>query len=158
MRNLFLLLIFLFASLSVKAQDDRDVFPKQRERIKQLAKLKLIETLELNEDESVRFFAKFNEFHKNIENIQLKRNETIDEMKSLIRDEKSFNETKYNEIIKKLSDLGFEEIKIRNNFINSIQEFLPKYKVAKLIVFEREFNRQLRDLMEPRGGLRRWNR
>lgn len=154
---LFILALFITCSV-IYSQDNDDRFPKQREKIKQLAKLKLIETLNLTEEESIRFFARFNELHKNIDNLQKRKNETIDEMRSLIDEgEKNFDETKYNEILKRITDFGSEEIKVRNNFINSVQEILPKYKVAKLIVFEREFNKQLRNLMEEKGE-KRWNK
>ncbi len=58
---------------------------KNREKLEQLEKIKLIESLDMDEDTSIRFFARRNESKREIQELEKKTEDIIFEL------EKSFN-------------------------------------------------------------------
>jgi site-specific recombinase len=148
----YLITTFLvFIAFSSFAQQRLQMREHQRDRIEQLKKIKLMEALNLNEDESIRFFFRYNEFHKQIREFQLNKEKVIDELQDLVRGgEKEFSDKKYDELIKTFSAVENEADKFKSKFFKSLEEILPKYKIAKLIVFEREFARELIELVKNR--------
>ena len=58
------------------------------ERVDKFRKMRLIETLKLNEEDAVRFFAKQSAHEDVVGGLMKSRNENLDELEGLIKDEK----------------------------------------------------------------------
>ncbi|MBU2444005.1 MAG: hypothetical protein KJ666_00325 [Bacteroidetes bacterium] len=148
--------ILIFTAVSSIAQQRPQMREHHRDRIEQLKKIKLIEVLNLNEDESIRFFSRYNEFHKQIREFQKSKEKIIDELHKIVKGgEKEFSDQKYDELMKKFSSIENEADKLKSQFFKSLEDILPKYKIAKLIVFEREFARELDELVMNRRKMMR---
>ncbi|MBM4176466.1 MAG: hypothetical protein FJ213_09895 [Ignavibacteria bacterium] len=155
MKYLIILLIAFSASTSF-SQQRMQMREHQRDKIDQLKKIKLIEALNLNEEASLRFVSRYNEFHKQIRDFQRNKETVIDELQKIVKDgEKGFSDQKFEELIKKFSQIETESDKLKYHFFKSLEEILPKYKIAKLIVFEREFARELNNLVQDRRRMLR---
>lgn len=141
-----LLAIILLTSISFpQKMEERGM--KHRGKLEQLEKIKLIEALDLDEETSIRFFSRRNESRKEIQELEIRTDDIIAEL------EKSFNngDKSKDDLQKRLtSDLlkTRESIETkRNQFINSLNDILTTEQIAKLIVFEKKFRDEIRNVL-----------
>ncbi len=116
-----------------------------RERIETLKMVKLLEILDLNEDESDKFMVKYKSLEKQIK----AKAETLDDIeddlqKALKRDvsDKELKELSDKMIVaqKEFFDANIEKIK-------SMQSTLNQKNYAKLLIFEKNFHKKLRNML-----------
>lgn len=151
MKALLSLLLLLFAFNAINAQP-WGMRENQRKKLEEFKKLKLIETLDLSEDESTRFFALYNEHRKKVQNIQRERDKVIDQLEKMTKDESKFQQKKFEELEARLNSLEQELFRNRSEFHSNIKNVLSPYKVARFYVFEREFMREVNKLLMMRRG------
>lgn len=136
----------LFLNNSLFAQPPR----MAQERIMQMKKMKLLEILDLNEEQSDKFLVKYTIWEKKLKAQNNKIDKMSDDLFELLQNNGSKSK------IMKLSD---EIIKQRNVFskmqIEKLKDFkslLSKKNFAKLLVFENRFLKELgRMMMRFRG-------
>lgn len=148
---MYKLLITLFAIILLTSisfpQKMEERGMKHRGKLEQLEKIKLIEALDLDEETSIRFFSRRNESRKEIQELEIRTDDIIAEL------EKSFNngDKSKDDLQKRLtSDLlkTRESIETkRNQFINSLNDILTTEQIAKLIVFEKKFRDEIRNVL-----------
>lgn len=151
MRKLFMILFTLILLTSiVYPQQMKEKKMKNREKLEQLEKIKLIESLDMDEETSIRFFARRNESKREIQELEQKTDDIIFEL------EKSFNTMEKNQG-EKQKQLISEMLKNResmemnrNQFINSLNDILSTEQIAKLIVFEKKFRDEIRNVLFDR--------
>ena len=126
------------------------------ERVQRFKKMRLIEVLKLNEDESVRFFAKQNAHEEKVRDMIKSRNTAIDEIETKVRDKADAKELqKLSTSVMEIDDKVFAE---RKRFQDEIRNFLTPEQFGKFLVFERNFEHRLRESMDemmqgrPRRG------
>lgn len=148
MKKLFLALfaIAVLTSISFSQQMKEKNMPN-REKLEQLEKIKLIEALDLDEETSVRFFARRNTSKKEIQELEKRTDDIIFELeRSFNSEEKNKDESQKrltSEILKNRESI---EIK-RNQFIYSLNDLLTTEQIAKLIVFEKKFRDEIRNVL-----------
>lgn len=144
MKNLILLLSFVLTLSSfVFAQRDE----RPREKIKALEKIKLLETLDLDEETAVKFFSRRKEHQDKIKELY---NE-LDKKRDLIEDKISSTKDDNDPELKKLVDsyltvhqkLSDE----RKRFFNSLSDILTNKQLAELTLFEKRFREEIRKLL-----------
>jgi Spy/CpxP family protein refolding chaperone len=117
--------------------------PHSFERIQQLMKMRMVETLDLKEEQSVRFIARFNDWEKRRRELMSLKAEALDRIEKLVKEngddkdiEKAFSE------VQVIESKNVEE---RVKFFNSLSDILSVTQRAKFMLFERKFERELRD-------------
>ena len=115
------------------------------ERIENLRKVRLVEILDLKEDQSVRFLARMNE-HDNARLTMMKeRGEALDRLERLIR-----NKAEDAEYEKAFADVVAVDDRItteRRSFFGGLSDILTPTQRAKMLIFERRFEKELREAM-----------
>jgi len=143
------LAIVLLTSISYP-QKMRERMMKNKNKIEQLEKVKLIEALELNEEIAIRFFVRRNDSRKEIENLEKKSDDLLFELEnSFISDDKN-NEVNQKQIILELFKTRESIEANRYKFISSLNDILTMEQIAKLIVFEKKFRDEIRDVILDR--------
>jgi homogentisate 1,2-dioxygenase len=150
-RSLFVTLCLILGIVSLHAQPPRTGPPF--ERIENLKKVRLMEILELNEDQSVRFFARFNEHENTKRDLTKEKNEVLDKIERLVRnhgDEKEFGRVfaEFETVNRKIGD---EKLR----FFNSLNDILSVEQRGKLLLFERRFEQELREALREGQKRRR---
>ena len=149
MKNYLIAVIicFILPSFMYSQEDDRN---GQRNRIEQLEKLKLIETLNLSEDVSVRFFSRRNKNQKEIEAIEDKTKELFDKLDESLNSKSKDSELEQKKIINEiLNNRELIEQK-RKQFILSLNDILATEQIAEYVLFEKKFRDELRKLIFDR--------
>jgi hypothetical protein len=118
--------------------------PKGREKVDQLRKMKLIETLGLDEEKSVRFISRFSKHQEQIRALYLERGTMVDNLEEAIKESR---ESEYSKLIEGMFSIERKILDARIDFIKNLDDLLSKEQQAKFLVFERNFNRDLRDII-----------
>jgi vacuolar-type H+-ATPase subunit I/STV1 len=137
----------IFSAACVFAQNhgkgDKNMKPLQK--IEEWEKMKLIEVLNLNEDTSVRFFARRNELQKKIREILDQRDDLAKKMEAEFKDDSKVSDAVYQE---QVNNLIASEIKIqkeKETYIKGLGDILSPEQIAKLTVFEIRLRREIRE-------------
>lgn len=146
MKRLLLLLGMLgLVGHPAPAQDSRPDDGRPFERIEHFKKVRLIEILDMKEEQSVRFFARLNE-HENMKRDLIKEKmDILDRIDRLVR-----NHAEDKEFAKEFADVAAVNAKISQEdgrFFDSLSDILSAEQRGKYLLFERHFERELREAM-----------
>ncbi len=139
-------ILVLLASMAYPQKMRQKRLQKQS-KLEQLEKVKLLETLDLNEEIAIKFFARRNESRKEIENLEKKSDDLLLELENTLSLDDKKMETKQKQIISDLFKTRESIEASRNNFINSLTDILTISQISKLIVFERKFRDEIRNVL-----------
>jgi len=151
------LFMFFFVSV-VYSQVDREPskgenrphhFMKPNKKFEQLEQLKLLDFLKLDEETAVKFITRRNKSRDKIFGIMKNLDEVYDQIQNLLKsDQKDKN---YKSLIDKSLDMENQIVLERKSFLNSLKNILTEEQIAKVILFERKFKRDIRDILIKRG-------
>jgi len=113
------------------------------ERVQHLKKVRMIEILDLTEDQSVRFFARLNEYEKERAVVLTEKTAALDKVERLVRNRADGNE--FNEVFPTVFDFDVKLAKQDAEFFQSLNDLLSPEQQAKLLIFDRQFERELRE-------------
>jgi len=148
MRNTYLILIMLLIlPNSIFSQREKWRDDEMRAKFEQLEKIKLIETLEMNEETTLRFFSRKSEHQKQQDEIQDKIREKIDNLEVIFKSGRVATVDELKKNISEINALQSELEKNRIEFINSLSDILSYEQIAKLLIFERKFRDEIRRLI-----------
>ena len=143
MKNLFsVILITLFIPVIVFGQMRDRKGP--REKIEQLEKIKLIDALDMDEQTTLKFFARRNDSRNRVDALNDSLDTIVDKLDSKIS---GGNDADYKLLINKYLDIQKQISAEHTQFINSLYDILSVKQVAKLIVFEKRFREEIRKLL-----------
>lgn len=147
MKNIVLLLVFVFIiSGTAVSQMKRDRFERGDSKIERLEKIKLIEALDLNEEATLRFFSRRTEHRKIMQSLQEDADNKILELEQAVQNQ-SVNDNELRKLLTEYFDLEQKLVNERNSFISSLKDILTTSQQCKLIVFEKRFKQELRDVI-----------
>ncbi len=142
-KTLSFMFIVMMIPVLVSAQGMRD-HKGPREKIEQLEKIKLIEALDMDEQTTLKFFARRNESRDRID----KLNDSLDTITDNLESKFSKGDAGgYKELINKYLSIQKQIASEHTQFINSLYDILANEQVAKLIVFEKRFREEIRHIL-----------
>ena len=153
MKKIFILLILFSGLLSIIYSQDRMRMgqnQKPLQRIEQWERLKLIDALNLDEETAIRFFARRHENQKKMKEILDQRDDAIRELEDGIRNGNQ-NDAVYKDKLSVLLSLENNISKERGNFLRSLSDLLSPMQIAKLVVFESRFRKEVRESLMGKG-------
>lgn len=145
-----LLVIFTTGELSSQPPDQPPMRGAAFQRLATMKKVKLMEVLNLDEAKSDKFLAKYTAYENKMINLHNNMDQVTRELEELMRNEKvKSNElkTKIDEILK----LNQEHSKLLSERLKDFQSILTDEEFAKVILFERNFNSEVRRKIMEKG-------
>jgi len=151
----FITTLILFTVSIILAQnmqkDNRKMKPI--EKIEEWEKVKLIDILNLDEQASIRFFARRKEHQSKIKEILDQKEQLANKMEEEFKDDSKISNSVYNEQINNFILLEAKLQKERESYIRSLNDILVPEQIAKLTVFEIRFRKEVRQrLMHGKGN------
>jgi hypothetical protein len=116
------------------------------ERLDKYRKMRLVEVLNLKEEDAIRFFAKEDTHRENMHKIMHDRDAALDELEKIIKDEKSSPELEKNIALVRESDRQMSAE--RERYHDELKIFLDPVQFGKFLIFERNFGNRLRDAFD----------
>ena len=154
-RMLFLSIVLIagvfFLAPSASAQDEGPDGPG-RKRLEELRKIKLVEALDLSEDQSIKIFAREKNFRKHERTLIDKRRQIIAHLRGIGKSNGADGESMKD--VTALKDLGIEMVNQRFDYILSLKDILTMKQIAKYVAFEDTFMNEVRSMLKNfgRGG------
>lgn len=142
---LFLILLILPATYS---QDMMKMHKGRINKLEQLERLKLIDVLNLNEETTLRYFARQKKFRNQMEEYKKEGKKLLKKMRYLIKNGDKKNELK--STTNNYLVLGEKIANKKTEFIKSLSDILTEKQIAKLLVFEMKFKEDIRGLLFKR--------
>jgi len=153
MNSKLFLLCLLVVPVQLLAQPGPPQDSRQFERIEQWKKVRLIEILEMKEDQSVRFFSRMSEHDRQRRELMHARGEALDKLERLVRNRAGSAELE--KVIPEVLDLDSRIREEQRNFFSGLGDILTVVQQAKFLLFERQFEKELREAMRE-VQRRRW--
>ena len=138
--------VVLFIPLVVFSQPMRHQDKGPMKKIEELEKIKLIDALGMNEETTLRFFARRAKFKSEQFKLYNEENELINKMENALQNGKT-SDTDLKNMINQYFDLENQIIKSKQKFINSLPDILTYQQISKLLVFEKRFREEIRNLL-----------
>ncbi len=141
--------LLLIANVNLFPQN-MGMFKQHKKKIRQLEQIKLIEILNLDEDTSARFFARRNKYLDEVDKLVSEKNGLLKEISNKINNGEQVDSKEYR---KKLFALEQKILDKRIQYFNSLDDLLTNEQIAKLLVFQRDFRREImRTFMKEHRG------
>ncbi len=122
-------------------------------RLQKFWKMRVVEVLKLSEDDAVRFSAKQSAHDDTNREFFKARSDAVNELENLIKD--NGDAGKINATVDRITDLDRKIFDERRRYHEELRKFLTTEQYAKLLVFERNFSRQVRSALEEMHQERR---
>lgn len=152
MNKILYLILMTLLILPAQAQERRE-HRKMDSKIEQLEKVKLIEALDLTEDQSVRFFARRNEHRREIEKLEERSDELLRIMENMLDERGEKNLAEQKKLLIEFLDIRIQIENKRKQFILSLNDILTFDQISRLVVFEKKFREEIRKILMKRKGL-----
>jgi hypothetical protein len=131
---------------SATAQDDQPpVQGKAAERVEQYKKIRMMEVLGLDEQSSIKFFARYNKNYEVMKELRQRQVQTLVRIQSLRKSKASDNE--YAKVVSDLRSLEDQVNQTKSKYIDDLNDVLTSKQLAEYLVFELRFQQNLRDLV-----------
>ena len=144
----FLIMMIIFSGVIFSQPDRwRGKDDDMRGKFEQLEKIKLIEALGMNEETTLRFFARRSEHQKQQQEIQDKIDKKIEDLDIIFKSGRVATIEEIKSDINEITSFQSQLEKNRVEFINSLSDILSYEQIAKLLIFERKFRDEVRRLI-----------
>lgn len=101
--------------------------------------------LDLKEDQSVRFFARLNDHEKTKRGLIQQKMDDLDKIERLVRNHAEAKE--FESLFPEVMATNQKIVQEDEKFFNSLTDILSVEQQAKYLLFERQFERELREAM-----------
>lgn len=112
------------------------------DRVESYKKVRMLEVLKLDEDQSVKFVGRYNKHQDTMHGFEKDRNVLVNKLDE--QTQSDVKDSEYDETFNNLLNLDKKISDERLQFLGEIKEVLSRRQVAEYIVFERNFARELR--------------
>lgn len=146
---IFILMSTILNPLYAQERKERRIMDS---KIEQLEKVKLIEALNLTEEQSVRFFARRNEFKKEIEKLERRSDDLIRILEDQLDEPEDKNLSEQKRLLNEFLDIRIQIENKRKQFILSLNDILTIEQMSRLVVFEKKFRDEIRKILMKRKG------
>ena len=139
-----LLGVMFLVTSSLLAQAERGDHSQRPayDRIESYKKVRMLESLKLDEDQSAKFLARYNKHSEVMHGFEKDRNDLVDKLDSQAKSDAA--EEDYNQTFNALLDVDKNISGERIRFLSELKEVLSSKQIAQYIVFERNFVQELR--------------
>ena len=138
-----ILIIVLFLPFMIIGQQDR---PPQhfQKKLDELEKIKLIEILSLDDETMLKFLNRRKEYNDKIRDLFEQVVSKTEQLEKALDNESDSNiKNLVSDIIKTEDNIS----KTRQNYFHSLSDILDDRQIAKLLVFEKNFRKEMRDII-----------
>ena len=129
--------------------EDRMIPGRARERVELLLKWKIIEVLNLNEEQSNKFFPLYTQLRNSRRDYTIERLKIVDGLKQVL--ESGGDKSAIKKSLAELEKFDRSYIKEREKLLESMRKSLSLEQWARYQIFEAEFPREIRQMMWDKG-------
>lgn len=138
--------LVLTSTLTLWAQGFGGPPPQERrERLQDLAVWKMLEVLDLSQEQTDKFLPALREMQKQEGELQEQRRKLLMELER--RMTQGGSEKEVREVIQELRMLGKQGEAVRERFFNQAEKILSVQQLGRLVLFQDRFEKRMREMM-----------
>jgi hypothetical protein len=118
-----------------------------RNRLEELEKLKIIDALHMDEQTTLKFFARRGEHKTKYRNYRDEQKKILDQMSSDISGKDSTNSEELKKNVERYLYFEKEIEKEQVSYINSLYDILTPKQVSELLIFQNKWMEDLKDIL-----------
>jgi hypothetical protein len=120
---------------------------RHRSKIEELEKIKLIEILDMDEETTLIFFTRQKDHKKENRALMMQRDSLIVRFEEELSEREISDDAVYKRKVNEIFDLESQIMENRKKFIYSLSDILTQEQIARLVVFDFRFKREIRDII-----------
>jgi hypothetical protein len=146
-KNLLVIFSGLLVCIATLAAQDEEpaVRGKAAERVEQYKKIRMMEVLGMDEQTSIRFFARYNKNVEMMKDLRQRQVHALTEIQKLRKSKASDSE--YAKVIAELRSLEDQVNQTKSKYVDELKVVLTNKQLAEYLVFELRFQQNLRELV-----------
>jgi len=142
-----LVLTVVFLSTNLFSQKGKWQDEEMRAKFEELENIKLIETLQMDEETTLRFFSRKSGHKLQQGEVQEKIREDIENLDVILKSGRAVTTEELKSKIDEINNLELQLEKNKVEFLNSLTNILSYEQIAELIIFEKRFRNEVRKLL-----------
>jgi hypothetical protein len=123
--------------------------PERMKKIDQLERVKLMDILEVDEETLIKFFKRLSDFKSSTWELFARKDSLARQVQKFLASDNTSDE-KIAETIDELSAADKKMFQLKTEFLKETKELLPTRELAKFILFEQRFRRELMKAFEKK--------
>jgi len=139
------LALILLSSSLICAQGPGGPPERRKEKLQDLAIWKMLEVLDLSQEQTDKFLPALREMQKQEARLQEERKKMLDELERAMTQGGSEKEVR--QIISQVRQLGKQGEEIRERFFTQAESILTIQQLGRLVLFQDRFERRMREMM-----------
>ncbi|NOX18632.1 MAG: hypothetical protein GXO87_10190 [Chlorobi bacterium] len=151
--KIFQMIAFYFVfSIAVNAQGEffhGRMNPERMKKIDQLERVKLMDILEVDDETLVKFLKELREFKFNTWELFAQKDSLAKQVQKDLED-KATDDERITKTIDKLFEIDRQTCELKSKFLKDAKSTLPPKELAKFILFEQRFRRELMKIYEKK--------
>jgi Spy/CpxP family protein refolding chaperone len=140
---LFCLLPLIGSPLFAQPDDEDD---PGRQRIEEWRKIKLIETLDLTEEQSIKLLTREKDLRQSEKQLMEQRKSALERMRQLVKGNPT--EAEIQKEIGVLTQIGKDMVQKRTEYVTGLKDILTPKQIGMLLIFEDNFAKELRRTLQ----------
>lgn len=161
MRSFYLIIVFLFSSFISEAQNPGGMMGRMGEdrpaleRLESYKKLRMVEDLKLNEEQSMKLVSRYNKHREVVKGFEHDRKVLLEKLEEQVNSNSSDND--FNKTFGELIDIEKKISEARGKYLTELKEVLTNKQIAEYLLFERNFARDIRNIVRDVQKLKNKN-
>ncbi len=139
------LLLLMLLSMPAYSQFDPPPDGEPRERLAELRRLKMIEALDLTEEQAVRLTVREKTFREEEAKEREKREDLLKQLRTQVKD--NADAAALRATLEQITQLSTADVIRRHEYLLSLSDFLSEEQIAKLVLFEHHFAKEIRRIL-----------
>jgi hypothetical protein len=143
------MILFVFFVSMVSTAQSPDGFGEGRrrpsERLESYKKVRMIEAMKLDEETGVKLINRYNEHRKSIKQLEKERGEMMDKLE--LQFQSSSTDPEFQKTFNELFDIERRISDARKKYLESLKEIFSNKQIAEYLIFERNFMKDLRNVV-----------
>jgi Spy/CpxP family protein refolding chaperone len=143
--GIYTLLLLMLFSMPAFSQFGSPPDGEPRERLAELRRLKMIEALDLTEEQAVRLTVREKNFREEEANERQKREALLEQLRAQLKD--NAETAALRATLEQFEQLSVAAVTRKHQYLRSLSDFLSEEQIAKLVLFEHHFAKEIRRIL-----------
>ncbi len=145
MRISWIIVLTVVVTICAAQPQQRGRSLRPAERIESYKKVRMIEALALSEETGIKLVARYTAHREAVRKLEEERGERMDTIDDLVQSNAS--DAELQKSIAQIAEIEARILEMRKKYIESLKEILTVKQIAEYILFERNFMKDLRNVV-----------
>jgi Spy/CpxP family protein refolding chaperone len=134
-------------TLSAQPQEEmKGRFGRPMERLDRYKKIRMVEVLNLDEETGVKLVSRYTKHRERMKEIESDRADLVEKLETMTQSGTS--EAEYQRVFNEIYEIEKKISEARKKFLDELKEFLTSKQIAQYMVFERDFMKDVRNVVK----------